>query len=172
MKLTLNISDLSSQYTVRKMTAKDVDCIYELYMENPMYFRYCPPLATKESVLKDMSALPLHKTEEDKYYISFFKGTKLVAVMDLIFHYPDKQTVFIGLFMVSGTEQGKGVGSEIINECCDYFLSQQYCFIRLGYAKGNPQSEAFWKKNGFEKVGLEIDNENYTVVVMQKQLQG
>ena len=50
MKLTLNISDLSSQYTVRKMTAKDVDCIYELYMENPMYFRYCPPLATKESV--------------------------------------------------------------------------------------------------------------------------
>lgn len=90
--------------------------------------------------------------------------------MDLILNYPDEHTAFIGLFMMDKTEQGKGIGSCIVDECFQFIQSQGYYFIRLGFAKGNPQSEAFWKKNGFMKTDIEYDNGNYTVVVMQKKL--
>ena len=32
--------------------------------------------------------------------------------------------------------------------------------------QGNPQSEAFWIKNGFSRTGVEDVQERYTVVVM------
>lgn len=166
----MNIADLSLQYNVRKLTADDVDSIYELSVENPMFYQYCPPFVTKESILEDMKALPPRTSYEDKFYVGFFKGEKLIAVMDLIFNFPDTQTAFIGLFMMSKAEQGKGIGSGIIRECGHFIQSQGYSFIRLGFAKGNPQSEAFWKKNGFVETGVESDNGSYTVVVMQKNL--
>jgi len=43
-------------------------------------------------------------------------------------------------------------------------------FVRLGFAKGNPQSEQFWLKNGFKRTGVEVQNEGYVVVVLEKEL--
>lgn len=36
--------------------------------------------------------------------------------------------------------------------------------------KGNSQSEAFWHKNNFIPKGIESDNSQGTIVVMEKQL--
>ncbi len=166
----MNITELSLQYTVREMTLEDVDLIYELSLGNPMFYQYCPPFVTKESIRKDMKALPPRTTYNDKFYIGFFKEGRFIAIMDLIFNYPDPRTAFLGLFMVSKEEQGKGTGSKIISECFRYIKNLGYHFIRLGFAKGNPQSEAFWKKNGFVKTGIETDNGSCTVVMMQKNL--
>lgn len=99
-----------------------------------------------------------------------YRVRKLIAIMDLIFHYPDKDIAFIGLFMMEQSEQGKGVGSALIGECFQFIQKQDYLSIRLAFAKGNPQSEAFWIKNGFEKTGLELDFGNYIAVVMEKEL--
>ena len=63
---------------------------------------------------------------------------------------------------------GKGVSSAIVEECFDFLHDIGYRFIRLGFAKGNPQSEAFWVKNGFTKTGVEAENGNYTMVVMER----
>ena len=166
----MNICELSTEYSVRKLTAADIDIIYELSAENTMFYKYCPPYVTRDSILSDMSALPPETSSNDKYYIGFFDGDNLIGIMDLIFNYPNKNTAFIGLFMMKKSMQGKGTGSKIIDECCKLIKSEGYTFVRLGYAKGNPQSEAFWTKNGFEKTGEEHDNINYTAVLMQKAL--
>lgn len=170
----MDLSKLSLQYTVRKLNAEDVDSVYELASGNPMYYRYCPPFATQESILRDMKALPPRTTAADKFYIGFWEVGKLVAVMDLILNYPDTQTAFIGFFMMSREKQGMGIGSRIVQECFCCLKSLDYHFIRLGFAKGNFQSEAFWKKNGFEETGIEtgVETENggYTVVVLKKDI--
>ena len=46
----------------------------------------------------------------------------------------------------------------------------EYGHVRLGFAKGNPQSEAFWMKNGFKRTGFEDVQEKYTVVVLEREL--
>ncbi len=163
-----DVQELSKRYTVRRLTEKDVDRIYALSAENPMFYRYCPPFVTKESILDDMRALPPRTTYEDKYYIGFFNEDKLLAVMDLILGYPNDKTAFIGLFMMEKGSQGKGIGSSIVRETFDFLRSIDYQFVRLGFAKGNPQSETFWTKNGFVRTGVEVENENYTMVVMEK----
>ncbi len=167
----MDITKLSSQYTVRKLTANDVECIYALAAGNPLFYRFCPPFVTRRSILRDMEALPPRTVKEDKFYIGFFQETKLMAVMDLILNYPDTQTAFLGFFMMRPSEQGKGIGSKITEECFACLWSGKYRFVRLAYAKGNPQSEAFWKKNGFTETGTEKDCGNYTAVVMERELQ-
>ncbi len=169
-RIRIDIAALSSKYTVRRLTVDDLERIYALSLGNPLFFQYCPPFVTRESILEDMSALPPKMTSEDKYYVGFFQDDKLIAVMDLITNYPDTHTVFIGLFMMEKSEQGRGIGSSIVRECARYFKSVGCRYIRLGFAKGNPQSEAFWRKNGFEPVGIETDNGAYTVVVMRSVL--
>lgn len=166
----LDIKRLSGKYEVRKLEEADIGLVYGLSAGNPMFFQYCPPFVTKESILHDMKALPPGTSYEDKYYVGFFHEGRLLAVLDLIFHYPNEETAFIGLFMMRKESQGKGIGSAVITECFDFIKAQGYRFVRLGFAKGNPQSEAFWTKNGFAKTGVEAENENYTMVVMEKEL--
>lgn len=49
--------------------------------------------------------------------------------------------------------QGRGTGSKIIQECIAHLKTTGCKKIRLGVDHGNPQSIAFWKKNGFQIVG-------------------
>ena len=87
--------NISCKYDVRRLTENDVDEIYELSIENPLFYKYCPPFVTKESILEDMKALPSKMTYKDKYYIGFWEGETLIAVMDFITNYPNDNTVLL-----------------------------------------------------------------------------
>lgn len=165
-----NIQNLSAKFDVRKLDESDVNEVLELMKKNPLFFQHCPPMATRQSILEDMKALPPRTIYEDKYYVGYFLDGKLVAVMDLILKYPKEDTAFIGFFMMNKDFQGKGIGTEIIEECETFLRGNGYLYIRLGFAKGNPQSEAFWLKNGFRRTGVEDVQERYTVVVMGKDI--
>ena len=148
----MDISKLSARYAVRRLTEDDVEMIYDLSSGNSVYYRYHPPFVTRESILEDMAALPPGKGYDDKYYIGFFDGAVLVAVMDLILDYHEAGVAFIGFFMTDVKYQGNGIGSGIISDTAAYLKSLGYVEIRLDVDKGNPQSFAFWTKNKFSPV--------------------
>ena len=155
---------LSSRYGARRLCDSDVGAVYRLSAGNPIFYKYCPPCVTLESIREDMKVLPPGKSGEDKFYVGFFDGSMLTAVMDLILKYPNDETAFIGLFMVDSASQGKGTGTAIIEECLCFLKRQGLRRARLGFAKGNCQSEAFWTKNGFVRTGEEVNNGSYTAV--------
>lgn len=136
---------------VKRLNKEDVEAIFDLCAGNAIFYQYHPPFVTTESILEDMKALPPGKGCGDKCYVGFFDGTVLVAIMDLILHYPQEGTAYIGLFMMAQNYQGKGIGTEIIRECSLYLKNSGFSRIRLAFDKGNPQSEAFWIKNKFKK---------------------
>ena len=166
----MDIQKLSEIYDVRKLNKEDIQAVYEVMQGNPLYFQYCPPVATMQSIAKDMKALPPRTTYDDKYYIGYFEEEKLVAVMDLILNYPNQKTAFIGFFMVNRDMQGNGIGTSIVTEVFEVLKEIGYQYVRLGFTKGNPQSESFWIKNDFVRTGVEDVQELYTVVVMEKEL--
>lgn len=166
----INMKELSCEYEVRRMDERDVDAIYQLSTGNPLFYEYCPPYVTKESIVEDMKALPPGRSREDKFYIGYFNGSELVAIMDLILHYPKEETAFIGLFMMNERYQGDGIGSKIIEESMIYLKKIGFEYVRLAFAKGNPQSEAFWSRNSFVKTGEEAENEGYTAILMERRL--
>lgn len=166
----MDIKKLTTKYDIRRLKEGDIDDILAVMQQNPLFFQHCPPMATHQSIIEDMNALPPRTTYEDKYYIGYYKDGTLIAIMDLILNFPNKETEFIGFFMLNKDFQGKGIGTEIFGECCAVLKEEGYQYIRLGFAKGNPQSEAFWTKNGFERTGVEDVQERYTVVVLEKGL--
>lgn len=166
----MDVKSLSSKYQVRRLTAQDVDLIYELSIGNPLFYEYCPPFVTKEGIVEDMRALPPGKRDCDKFYVGYFSGNELIAIMDLIFSYPAENTAWIGLFMMNPGHQNRGIGSELIEECATHLKNSGFESMQLAIAKGNPQSERFWQKNKFYKTGREVPKEGYTAVCMQRTL--
>ena len=166
----LNIEKLSTSYQVRKLDAKDANKAYALVQSNPLYFAYCPPQATRHSILEDMKVVPANKNLDDKYYLGFFDGTDLIAILDLITGYPNNTSAWIGFFMVDAKYQRQGIGTKIIDSLNGELLKSGIKRIELAYGKGNEQSEKFLLKTGFVKDGREIKVPGYTVVVMEKIL--
>lgn len=166
----MEISRLSDRYLVRRMADDDIAEIYALCSKNTLYYMYCPPFVTKESIAGDMKALPQNKELSDKYYLGYYDGEKLIAVIDLILNFPNKDMAFIGFFMTDVSVQNAGVGSRIIDALCSYFRNLGFSGVRLGWVKGNPQAEHFWKKNRFIETGVTYDTEGYTVIVAQRIL--
>ena len=162
--------DFSPKYAVRPLTAADVDGILALCAGNEQFYRYHPPLATRESVFEDMTALPPGKCEEDKHYLGFFDEKTLVAVLDLIERYPRNDTAYIGFFMTKKERQGCGLGTALISELLDELRREKFCKVRLAVDRGNPQSRAFWEKNGFALTGEEFPHDDSAYLPMERAL--
>ena len=162
--------DFSQKYAVRPLTAGDVDKILALCAENEQFYRYHPPLATRESILADMTALPPGTGAENKHYLGFFDGDALIAVLDLIEHYPQQNTAYIGFFMTKKERQGCGLGTSLIGKLFDELRKEKFCRVRLAIDRGNPQSKAFWEKNGFALTGEEFPRDDTAYLPMEREL--
>ena len=165
----MDLSALSRRYSIRRMDDSDADSILELCKGNTQYYLYCQASPSREQILNDLHITPPGIDPSDKYYIGFYQGNTLVAVMDLIDGYPAPGTAFIGFFMMRKEFQGNRVGSSIIQETAAYLKTLGMTAIQLGIDKGNPQSTHFWKKNGFV-VKEEIDRGGWTVLLAEKTL--
>ena len=168
--MKIEIQRLSNQYIVRELSKNDVEAIYELCVRNEQFYRYHPPFVTRESILGDLKDLPPGKTLEDKLFVGFYDNDILIAVMDLILGFPNKETAFIGLFMMNMAYQGRGIGSNIINECLAGLSMHHFKKVRLAIDKGNPQSEHFWSKNMFIKTGEEFQTDSSVLLPMERLL--
>ena len=166
----MNLSKLSTIYKISRMEENDVSLILDLENGNPLYFNYCPPKPSKQTVLNDLQALPEGKNRDDKFYIGFFDRNRLVAIMDFIVSFPIKETIYIGLFMMDCKDSGQGKGTLIIHEALTAFKKEGFNKVRLAYMKGNPQSKRFWEKCGFTENGIEKENEHGKAIVLEKVL--
>lgn len=166
----MDIQRLSSQYSVRRLLPADAEMVCKVLKNNTIFYEYHPPMVTVQSVLEDMEALPPHKGYEDKHYIGFFGEDTLVAVMDLIEHYPHQGTALLGFFAMNSNFQSQGIGTAIISDSIAYLTQVDFQKVRLGIDKGNPQSKAFWLKNGFAFTGEEYESDGSTILVMERTL--
>ena len=168
--VAINIQYLSGKYTVRALVPADAELVYEVLKNNRIFYEYHPPVVTVECILEDMEALPPNKGYESKHYIGFFHVDTLVAVMDLIEHYPQHGTALMGFFAMNPNLQGQGVGTAIISDSIKYLAQLGFEKARLGIDKGNPQSKAFWLKNGFTFTGNEYESDGSTILVMERKI--
>lgn len=165
----LIIKNMSKNYNVEKLTENDIETIYRLCQGNKLYYRYCQAEISREQILRDLYLRPEGVNEDNKYYLGFFEDELLVAVLDILDAYLDEETCFIGFFMVNILYQSQGIGSEIIQSVLAYVKKIGKAKVRLGIDKANPQSKAFWNKNGF-KVIKEVERSGGTILLAEKIL--
>lgn len=169
----MQVEKISNKYTVRRLyssDSSDVNNVLKLCSENILYYQYCPPFITKEGVIEDMEAIPPGKMKMDKNFLGYYKDDILIAVLDLIIGYPNVRTAYIGLFMMDIKVQGKGIGTKIIDELCDYLKNTGFERVELAWVKGNPQDEKFWTKNKFHAIGERSSNAAEHVIAAEREL--
>lgn len=166
----MDVQGLSHRYTVRRLTSYDAEAVLALAAQNEIFYRYHPPLPTVQSITEDMTALPRGTTMQDKYFVGFFAGDCLVAVMDLILNYPQSGMAFVGWLITETDGQGRGRATALMRECEAALAAQGCRKMRLAVDKGNPQSTAFWRKNGYAFTGQEFPNEHGAYLPMEKPL--
>ena len=169
MDKRLDVSGFSSRFSVRVLDERDADEIFRLCRGNTQFYQFCGAKAEKEQVLRDLRITPPGVDASFKYYLGFYEGQELIAVMDLIDGYPEPGIGYIGFFMLERARQGKELGSSIIREVEAYWKRLGNTALRLGIDKENPQSTHFWKKNGFSVI-REVEREGWTVLVAEKKL--
>lgn len=103
-------------------------------------------------------------------YVGCYDAESLVAVADLCLDYPQTKVVYVGFFMVNALYQRKNIGTFIIEEMCCRFKELGFETVRLAIDEGNPQSEAFWIKNGFFKTGERCPNDFSAYLPMERKL--
>ena len=165
----IDISKLSNHYDIRVLESSDVDEVLKLCQQNTVFYKYTDARPTREQILDDMKATPPGIDISAKYYFGFFADQEFIAVMDLIDGYPNRDTAYIGFFMMNINYQGKQIGTAIIDETTDYLRSIGKKSVLLAIDKGNPQSTHFWKKNGFDMI-KEVDVNGWTKLVAEKSL--
>lgn len=167
--MTIKIEKISSRYRTRYLNENDIAEIQRIMSSNPLFYEYTLAQHTSEAIAEDMKTLPPGKKPADKHYFGFFDGGRLIAVMDLIDGYPDEDTAFIGFFMLDADLQGRGIGTAIISETCEYLQKAGFAVVRLCINKGNPQSSSFWAKNGFVQLEERKRGEE-TVILAERRI--
>ena len=166
----VNIDLLSTKYSVRALCEDDIPAIYELCSGNPQYYEYCPPPVTRESIRADLHALPPGKTMDDKYSLGFCQKDRLIAMMDLITHFPEEGVAWIGLFMTTHDVQRQGVGSDIVWGVCNVLAREGFREVQLAFVKDNPQAATFWNKAKFNAISESANDEGIVFTISSRPL--
>lgn len=164
-----DISKFTRRYDIRYLRDSDADDILAFCLQNQQYYQYCGKQPSRSLILNDLHVTPPGVEASAKYYVGFYDGAALVAVLDLIDGYPKEDIAYLGFFMVAQQLQGRQIGSEIIQTLCRYLKKAGMTAVRLGIDKGNPQSTHFWKKNGFAVV-KEVERDGWTILLAEKAL--
>ena len=109
--MELSFQDISAQYQVRRLTEEDLPELLALAKDNPTYYRYMGEEPTLEGLRGDLTKLPPRTTSEDKYFLGYFRDGRLWGALDLILHFPNPETAFVGWFILRKDLQGRGVGA-------------------------------------------------------------
>lgn len=165
----IQLHRLSMHYSVKRLSTADIPVIYELLVNNSLFFEYCGSPPSKARVAEDLIATPPNIPISQKYYLGFFDENTLIAILDLIDGYPSEEIAFIGFFMMNSAYQGIGIGSRLINEIFSYLKELGFEAVRLGIDKDNPQSTHFWHKNRFT-VLKEIQQESGILLYAERKL--
>ena len=165
----IQIEKISDIYTVRTITEADVPMLYAWMQRNDQYYRYCGGETSPGRIRQDLTLCPPGIPLAQKYYVGFFAAGTLVAVMDLVDGYPDADSVFMGFLMMDEALQGGGVGTALVSEVLAYLTALGFAAVRLGIDKENPQSNHFWRKNGFT-VLKEVPQARGVILLAERRL--
>ena len=153
----VNIQTLSTDFDARRITEADIADVYRLYRANSRYYRSLDKRPSKQRLTEVISETPEGAEPSQKYFVGFYDGDDLLAVLDLITGYPARGDAFIGWFMVDAQRHRKGIGSQLFADVRAAMKAQGFTSLTLQCPAANTDAVAFWENQGFAVQKTEED---------------
>ena len=120
------------------------------------------------------SDLPPSKTLDDKFIYGVYRNKKIVALLDILRDYPEKDIWWIGLMLIHPLYRGSGLGRTIYSAVEGSIHQMGVKEIRLGVLEENASGYGFWQRMGFiqidSKPGRVFGKKIHTVQIMSKTI--
>jgi len=162
-------------YTLRPIGEDTFLDLFHLEASNAHYYAYEQdhPLTYDEAV-EDITHIPQEISPQQKWDVGFYRGGRMLAVMDCAQGYPEEDILWLGLFMVDAAYARQGIGREIVEAFCRAGKENAFRRVRLGCIQENAEGFAFWSRMGFSPL-KRVHRENpgkrpWELIVMQKEL--
>ena len=100
------------------------------------------------------TALPPHKTYEDKFVWGLYADEAMIGCADVIRGYPTPEKAIIGLLLIGEPWQRRGLGrafAALIEQTIGAW--PEVVTLRIGVVASNPGAVAFWRKLGYRETG-------------------
>lgn len=148
--------------------------VLDIYIGNDYYFNKILNIPQNiTNVEQDITSIPDGAQKNQKNYKLVSFNNEILGAVDYITGYPEKNTVFIGLFIIKNNKHGQGFGRKIFNYLENLFKSEGFLKIRLGVIADNEIGFSFWKKQNFKEIErkvLKFGNSEKEVIVMEKKI--
>jgi len=109
-------------------------------------------LPTCENLRQDIQALPPGCTGKDKSFLLLYKDGYPAAIVDYVENYPDSQTGYVGLFLLSRSIHRQGWGQKLFASLEQAAIKTGKNRLELGCYEANRSGLAFWKSMGFREI--------------------
>lgn len=140
---------------IETLAPAQADLVQELYNQNPDYFlRISGHPAEPGSALENLTVFP-PGLSHSPVLLGAFEDGRLVGVLIAVLGFPSEEVVHVGLALVDGQAQGRGVGRALH----DAYLSAirqhpNISTLRLGIVATNAEvAEPFWRALGYTPSG-------------------
>ena len=136
--------------SIRRVNQGESGVVQSLLDAAPNYFLRTEGVPTDPHGAESLfQALPPNCLPEQKFVFLMDVDGRSIGVIDTIWGYPDRDTLFIGLFLIAETEQAKGWGRIFYRKLEAWAaLNLEVKQHRLAVVDSNPV-EKFWTKLGF-----------------------
>jgi len=142
----------------------------------PNYFRLLTGRDIQPTAAADLfAALPPGQDPADKHLFAIRLGSRWIGCIDLIRHYPNESSAFVGLHLIVEDERLHGMGTRAYQALETLVLDWPECErIGLAVAESNAPVLAFWEKLGFGRAArsrtLREEQGEFRVILMIKEL--
>ena len=137
----------------RLILEKDFDLLKDLVASCSDYYMlldgYLPTFKDIEALF---SHVPTDTPIENLEITGIFEDGKLLGAIWGTKFYPDDETVYIALYLVTEEHRSRGIGRIGFEYFEEDLRSKGFKFLRLAVVKDNEIGLSFWKNNGFESI--------------------
>ena len=157
MNLYENMQLRLPEFVIERITTDNFEKYEEIFYCNKEYFLLTDgQAATKEAIIETIEYCPNDFPKENVYNIGVSYNGKPVGSLFALYCYPDKQTFYIGLFLMNEEFKKQGIGTKVIKALFDSFSNtviEKFC---LSVQDNNISGCRFWNNLGFEVVNQNI----------------
>lgn len=100
-----------------------------------------------------MTNIPDRGPVRNKLFLGFYKGKRMIALLDIVIKYPSEEVATIGFLMVRKEYQRKGIGTEVLTQALHLLHSHGFPVVRTIAPRHRLECGDFWEKNGFVATG-------------------